>query len=378
MRKSLIAFVAVLVAAAAFAPTAVAAGQANAAERTTIAQKGPTCEYPFEGEDATGQQVTIEEEPESVVVLQPSDAQIMFEIGAEGKLAGMPVNEYTAYLNPDEDLALQLDGNGVPVAEDVVDRNPDVVLAASHVADDDVIDQLRDAGLTVYVFPTEESLDGVAENVRLTGEIVGECEGAQETLDWMDERLGIIEEATANVERPLALYAMGGGYTAGEATFQHEILTTAGVENLGAEAGIQGWAEISDEVVVEEDPEWIIYGDSFEEPPVGEAAMGTTAYENEQFVAVDANFMNQPGPLVVQAIEEIVQQVHPDAYEEAEAAIEDADGSGTSDDGNESGASDADDETDAGAEANDSIPGLGAPAAVAALLAVVGAVSRRP
>lgn len=364
MRNSLIVFVAVLTVLAAFTPAAAAGGQT-----ANVAQEEPSCEFPFEGEDATGEQVTIEEEPDSVVALQPSDAQIVFEIGAEAKVDGMPVNEYTAYLEAEEELDIS-DDMGSPVAEEVIDRDPDVVLAASHLANDDVVDQLRDAGLTVYVFPIEESLDDVAENVRTTGELVGECEGAAESVEWMNERLEIIEEATADEEHPLAYYAMVGSYTPGEATFQHELLTTAGVENLGAEVGLEGWQEISEEDVIEEDPEWIIYEDSAEEPPVSESVMGTTAYQNEQFVEVNAQFINQPGPLVVLAIEEIVQEVHAEAYAEAEAELE-----AGSDDADDD-ASDDEDADDA-ADGDDTIPGFGVPAAVAALLALLAGLVRR-
>lgn len=362
MRQTLIVFVAVLTVLGMVAPAAAVSTSTN------TAQDGPTCEYPLELEDATGEEITIDEEPDSVVALQPSDAQTMFEIGAEEKVVGMPVGQFTDYLDADEDLDISGDDDVTPVAEEVIDREPDVVLAANVLEGDEVIDQLRNAGLTVYVYPTEESLDGVAENVRLTGEIVGECDGAEETIEWMDERLGVVENAIENEERPLAYYAMGDGWTAGTGTFQDEILQTAGVENLGAEADVEGWQQLSSEVVVEEDPEWIVYGESWGEPPVGEAVMESTAYEQEQFVAVNDQYMSQPGPLVVLAIEEITQEVHPEAYTEADTETEGAD----DEDGDESTGADGVDAAD------DSIPGFGVPAVVVGLLTVLGVLARRP
>ncbi|AGB37519.1 PGF-CTERM-anchored ABC transporter substrate-binding protein [Natronococcus occultus] len=370
MRKSLIVFVAMFTALAAFAPAAAGGGMAD------VTQEEPTCEFPFEGEDATGETVTVEEEPDSVVALQPSDAQVMHEIGAEEKLDGMPVGEYTDYLGADEELDITEDDGVTPVTEEVIDRDPDVVLAANALEGDDLIDQLRDAGLDVYVFPTEDSLDGVAENVRLTGEIVGECDGAEDALEEFEERLETIEATVEDEEQPLAYYEMGDGFTAGEGTFQDELITTAGVDNLGAEAGIEGWAEISEEVVVEEDPEWIIYGESWgDEPPVSEAVMGTTAYQNEQFVAVNDQFMSQPGPLVVEAIEEIVAEVHPEAYAEAVDETEDETDDADEADADDTAADDANEPADDAED--DSIPGFGVPAVVAALVAVLAVLARR-
>ena len=367
MRKLLVLCIAVLLAVATFTPAVAAGGTA------AVSEESPTCEFPLELEDGTGETVTLEEEPESVVALQPSDAQTVVEIGAEDKLVGMPVGEFTAYLDADEELDISEDDGVTPVTEEVIDRDPDVVLAANALAGDDIVDQLRDAGLDVYVYPTEESLDGVAENVRLTGELLGECEGADESLEWMDDRLSEIEAAVPDEDRPLAYYEMGDGFTAGQGTFQDEILTTAGVDNLGAEAGLEGWETLSEEIVLEEDPEWIIYGDDFDEPPVAESVMGTTAYQNEQLVAVDSQFMSQPGPLVVEAIDEIAQEVHGDEFEDDAAAADDAADDTSDDETNDTGG----DETDATDDNAESIPGFGVAAAALALIGAIGLLVRR-
>jgi len=363
MRTLLVLCVAVLLAVATFTP--VAAGGSAA-----VSQESPTCEFPLELEDGTDETVTLEEEPESVVALQPSDAQTVVEIGADDKLVGMPVGEFTAYLDADEELDISEDDGVTPVTEQVIDRDPDVVLAANALAGDDIVDQLRDAGLEVYVYPTEESLDGVAENVRLTGEILGECEGAEESLEWMDDRLSEIDAAVPADDRPLAYYEMGDGFTAGQGTFQDEILTTAGVDNLGAEAGLEGWETLSEEVVVEADPEWIIYGDNFDEPPVAESVMGTPAYQNDQVVAVDSQFMSQPGPLVVEAIDEIARAVHGDEFGDDAAATDGDDGQSDADDAAD--ANEADDADDA-----ESIPGFGVAVAALALIGAIGLLGRR-
>lgn len=361
MRRTLIVCLAVLTTLAMVAPAGVASSGA------ATAQEELTCEYPLELEDATGETVTIEEEPDSVVALGPSDAQILHEIGAEEKLVGMPVGPFTDYLDADEDLDITQDDGATVVAEEIVDRDPDVVIAANIYENNDVVDTLRDAGLTVYVSPTDESLDGIAENVQLIGELVGECDGAEAALEEMDERLSIIEAAVEDEAHPLAYYAMGDGFTTGANTFQDEILTTAGVENIAAEAGLEGWTEISEEVVVEQDPEWIIYDAAQDEPPVGEGAMATTAYQNDQFVEVDGSFMSQPGPYVLHAIEEIVETVHPEAYADAEAEFQEADDTDDAADD----ADDAADDTASDDTADDSVPGFGVPVAVAALLAAL-------
>jgi iron complex transport system substrate-binding protein len=57
---------------------------------TAVAQSNE-CSFPVERADATGTEVTIAEEPasESVVTLNPSAAQTMWEIGAQETVVGV-------------------------------------------------------------------------------------------------------------------------------------------------------------------------------------------------------------------------------------------------------------------------------------------------
>ncbi|WP_312908986.1 PGF-CTERM-anchored ABC transporter substrate-binding protein [Natronosalvus caseinilyticus] len=384
MRKPLAVLIAVLVVIGGFAPMAVAGSSTGS---VPTAQSTSDCEYPLTVTDATGTEVTLEEPPERIVALQPSDTKIVYGIGAEDRLVGMPINEYTASHDPGDRTDISIPDELHIDVETVIDLEPDIVLAADVTLEEDV-EQLRDAGITVYHFKTATSLDDVRDITTRTGELTGECGGAEERIDWMDERLEVIETALEGEDRPLAFWSLGFGYTAGANTFQDEVLTTAGVDNLAAEVGLEGWPEISDEVVVEEDPDWIIYGvnEEGEDPALSEGAMQTTAYENDQLVAVDANTINQPAPDVVYAIETIVEAVHPEAYAEIEAELEggiDADDEQTDDDQSNESEADSDAETDDDerdeenetaddGESEDSIPGFGVPAALAALVCLLG------
>ncbi|SDR41571.1 PGF-CTERM-anchored ABC transporter substrate-binding protein [Natronobacterium texcoconense] len=364
MRNVTTTLMAVLLVVSVLAPATIAGSVA-----ADTAQPDVDCEHPMELTDATGEEVSLEEPPERVVALQPSDTQTVFEIGAEDQLVGMPINDYTDHHDAGDRTDIDIPEDERIDVETVIDLEPDVVLAANVTVDGDV-QQLRDAGLTVYHFETAESLDDVRDNVYTTGQLIGECEGAEERVDWMDERLEVVEEAVDGEDRPLAYWSLGFGWTAGAETFQDEVLQTAGVENLGAEAGIVEWQEISDEVIIEEDPEWIIYGvdEEGEDPGLSEGVMATTAYENDQLVAVDSNQINQAAPHVVYAIEDIVQAVHPEAYEEA---VDELEGTDSEEDETDESETDADDEEAAAVadgDADDSIPGFAVSTALVAVL----------
>ncbi|MFP9193510.1 PGF-CTERM-anchored ABC transporter substrate-binding protein [Natronosalvus vescus] len=394
MRRLLIILIAVLTITAGVGP-AIAAGTTTAA--TGTAQSDVACDYPIELEDATGEQFTFDEQPDSIVALYPSDAQLVFRIGADDRLDGMPIGEYTDSLDVDGQTDISADDGVTPVAEEIIALEPDIVIASDVVMfDEELLEQLRDAGLDVYVYDTAESIDEIHEDLETAGQLTGSCTGAEIASEWMDDRLSIVETALEDEPRPLALYMLDDqGFTTGSTTFQHEVLTTAGVENLAAEAGIEGWEPISDETVIEHDPDWILYGDdAYDEPPVSEAVHETTAMQEGQHFGIDANAASQPAPDVVFAVEEIFAGVHGDVHAEVEAdletvdeeyesslaAIEESDGDDDSAEGadtDESSDDDVDaspdqDTDDSGDDTEDSIPGFGVPVAVAALVGLLG------
>lgn len=335
-------------------------GIAGAHDGVAAAQSEFECEFPASVTDATGEEITVDEEPERIVAMQPSDAQTLWEIGAQEKVVGMPVGEYTEYLDDHDEPEDITQDDGLTVnTEQVIELEPDVVFASS-VADEDQVDQLRDAGITVYQVQESTSIDDVRETTETFGQLTGECEGAAETLDWMDEEIGAIEEAVEGEDSPTVLFAMGDGFTAGEGTFIEDVIETAGGENLGSEAGIEFYGQISEEVVLSEDPDWIVYPDgNFDEPPVSEQVIeSTTAGQEEQVFAVDANRMNQPGPQVVYAVDNLAETFHPDAYAAAQEDTAEADET-------EPESEEGEEPTDADEEQ----PGFGVVAALVALVA---------
>ena len=382
VKKLVVIAISILVVGLLAPATVVSAGATDA----TTAQT--ECEYPLQVTDDTGAEIELDEAPERVVTLMPSDAQTAFEIGAADRVVGMPVGPATDHLDVDgqEDITEE-DGFTVDT-ERVVALEPDVVIAAN-AAEDQLIEQLRDLGLTVYQFSAAESIDDVTDNVELTGQLTDECEGAERTVDWMDDRLDLLASAVEDEEAPLTYYEMGGGFTAGADTFQDELMTTAGLENLAAEAGIQSWDIITDEVVADLDPEWFLYSEGPDgESPIPDGLDETTAAQEGNDVVVDANQFSQPAPGVVFAVEDIVETVHPDAYDDIAEDLEtvdveyesaDADSDGDDDADATEGADDSDDDADATEGADDSddaLPGFGVPVAIGALVLSI-ALARR-
>jgi len=272
------------------------------------------CAFPVTETDTTGTEVTLEEPAEEVVVLDASSAQVFWEIGAEDRVTGMPVEEFTAYLEGSQNRTDVTDGQQVLV-ERVVELEPDLVVAPNYL-DEETMTQLRDAGLTVYQLGLEDSFEAIYTKTALYGHFVGECDAATETVEETREDVRAVEEAVAGRERPRVLYFFFG-FVAGNGTFIHDVVETAGGQNVAAEAGIGGYAEISEEVVVERDPEWIV-APSHAGFPEGEPYASTTAFESNQTLVVDENLISQAGPRVVVPLRQMAETFHPEAFESSE------------------------------------------------------------
>ena len=306
--------------------SAVAVG--GAADRVPDAgparENGPaaiqeSCSFPVTATDTTGTEVTVEERPERIVALQPSDAQALWEIGAQDRVVGMDRSQYTAYLSGRGDTTNVKNDDLTVNTEQVVGLQPDLVLAANTTSVE-TVRQLRSAGITVYHFGLVTSLDEVARNVETVGRLVGSCESGRESAT--EFRLSVERAAVAAEradERPDALYYFFET-TTGTGTHIHDVIETAGGNNVAADAGIEGYAPVSEEVVVDRDPDWIVYPDDATIPST-DAFDGTTAIREGQTVSLRSNYISQPGVRVAVPLTTLARTWHPDALAAANESV---------------------------------------------------------
>lgn len=280
---------------------------------------GTDCSYPLSVTDDTGTEVTLNGSAETVVAADAASAQTLWEIGAQDRVVGMPVRSYTEYLNGSENRTdvLSEDGIGLDV-ETIIELDADLVVAPNYV-NDETVQQLRDANQTVYRSPFESSFEDIYAKTELYGHFVGDCEAGATTAQETREEVEAIREATADRESPDVLYYFFGT-AAGNGTFIGDMVETAGGNNVAAEAGVEQYGEISDEVILEQDPEWIVTTDDDEAFDAEEEPFpSTTAVRNDQVLRVDANLVSQAAPRVVEPLRAMAEAFHPEAFEEQTA-----------------------------------------------------------
>lgn len=385
---------AVLVVLAAGPALAAPAGAQTGGQSSDLAHPGhdettqsENCTFPYTVEDATPdrvggpQEVTVEEEPQEVVILAPNVAQHMWEIGAEDKVVGMPVNQFTEYLPGSETRTHILEegdrGFDVPNTEKIVDLDPDLVLSPN-VTPGGAVQELRDAGLTVYHYPVAGNFTDVMTLVERTGRLVGACDAAEQRTQKMADQVALVENATADVEEPSVFYDLSqedrGPRTVNSQAFEHNMLDIAGAENIAADVEGQygsGYPLINQETVLEANPDIVI-----SPGPLSDFAQNRLVDQaGAQAIQINANYISQHAPRTVDVLVSVAEELHPEAMEAARAAQEDSNEQDET--GDETEEEVIEDQQNAEESADDGGPGFAVGGAVAALLALALVATRR-
>jgi len=376
MRSVSVLFVSMLVIVATVGVVPVAAAdaaspaeQVDSVDLTSDSADPADDAFPVTLTDATGTEVTLDEQPERVTTTNPSVAQIMWELGADDQVVGL--TKFAHYLDGAENREnVSSTEQGVSI-ERVVGTEPDLVLAPNATSTE-TVETLRETGLTVYHFPEATDFDDVADKTLAVGQLTGNEEAARETNAWVEANVESISASTADVENPRLLYPLLGGFAVGDNTFIHEIIVTSGAENVASEE-FDGYEVLSNEVLLELDPEVLLVTDQTEGQIMDtEPYSLTTAGENNQSAQLEVSYLNQAAPRsIVYSTRNLTAQLHPDQYDESDYVSRQAiaDGEYTPQD-SESDVGDTDDaSTDDTEETDVSAPGLGI---VAAVLALVG------
>lgn len=305
---------------AACAPAATSAPTAVPATATTAA---PATAAPITVVDSLGREVTLTELPLTIVSLAPSNTEILFALEAGDLLVGR--DEFSDY--PAAALDVPSIGSLYPSVntEAVVALDPDLVLAAGITNPADV-EKLAELGLTVFSTRVAVTLDDIYADIRDVGTLTGRSAEAEALVADMQARVAAVETATAGVTtRPSVFYELdatdpASPYTTGPGTFNDQLITLAGGENVGNISTDQ-YFQISLEQLVAADPEIIVLG-SFtyggQTPEIVAARDGwgdIAAVKNGQVYTFDDNLISRPGPRIVDGLEELAKLIHPELFQ---------------------------------------------------------------
>ena len=240
--------------------------------------------------------------PERVVSINLCTDQLAMLLARPGRL--LSVSDLAA--DPDSSV-LHAEADAYPAnharAEEIFLMQPDLVLAgtfSSHAT----VNLLKRLGFRVETFQPAYSFDDIRSTLRRMGRVLGRQALADTLLSRFEARLKAV--ATAQDDRPRAMVHASNNYTSGANTLVHDVLTAAGLRNVGAERGYRGTTSMPLEVMVMAQPDLIITGTSYDKPALAQEDFdhpALAAYRRVHRTRVGDKYWVCGAPFTVRAVE---------------------------------------------------------------------------
>lgn len=266
--------------------------------------------------DMTGREITLDAPATRVVALTASDCEILYALGAGDTLVGR--GEYCDYPEDVQAVASVQSGYETNV-EQIIALEPKVVLMATMAQTKEQVEALEAAGVHVIVSDAQD-IAGVYTAIELIGAVTGKNDEAAALIAGMKDSFAAIAAKAEGDGSKTVYFEVSpleyGLWTAGKGTFMDELAQMIGLKN--AFEDVEGWAAISEEQVLERDPDYIVtismyYGEG---PTPVEEIMGREGWQelkavkNKAVFNADSNEVSRPGPRLVDAAQALYDFVY--------------------------------------------------------------------
>lgn len=240
--------------------------------------------------------------PKRVVSMNHCADQYAMLLAAPGQVISVShiaADPFTSAL-ADEAARLPLNHGG---AEEIYRMQPDLVLA-SQWSDPLAVGMLETLGVPVARIDGVNRLADIAPQLRKVGALLGREAEAEALAAEVETRLAALPP-TPEKDRPEAAFFHAGGYSLGEGTLAHEILTRAGFDNLASRVGRTDGGYIPVEVLLMNRPDLLITAPSYSGSSQAEDLMAHPAIADIPRVETTAKW-GCGLPFAVDAVEELI------------------------------------------------------------------------
>ena len=251
--------------------------------------------------DMTGREITLDEPATRVVALSAADCEFLYAVGAGDTLVGR--GEYCDY--PAEVLDVPSVQSGYDTnIEQIIALEPQVLLMSTMAQTEEQVAALEDAGIKVVVSDAQD-IEGVYTALEMIGTLMGKEKEAEEVITTMQLQFHELSESASGQGKTVYFEVSPleyGLWTAGKGTFMNEIAEMLGMKNVFDD--VDGWAEISEEQVLERNPDYIVTITMYfgEGPTPEEEIMArpgwenVTAVQNGTILNLQNNELSRPTP----------------------------------------------------------------------------------
>jgi iron complex transport system substrate-binding protein len=168
--------------------------------------------------------------------------------------------------------------------------------------------RLRQQGLRVVPLQEKGDAEALASDVRLVAKLLGAPARGEDLLRRLGRRREVLRAARAGrpLVRGIYLSAAAGSYWGGAAgTAAHDLLASAGVRDLAAEAGLEGWPQLRAEQLLTWDPDVVVGAEGLRAQLCGPGPLEALRVCGAAggVVELPERVVSDPGPLRIEAAE---------------------------------------------------------------------------
>lgn len=272
--------------------------------------------------DAFGRRVTIPAHVQRIVSLAPNLTETLYSLGLGDRVVGD-----TDYCDvpPEARTKPHVGGPQNASVEAIVALRPDLVLATA-IDREETVDALAHLGIAAYTTDPHTVRETI-ESIKRIGDLAGAEEQGAALAATLKARLDALHERLASSPKVRVLFVVGVDplITIGQNTFLADALRSAGAES--AVPTHQNWPQISFEEVVRLRPDYVVFSASYPgEHPVSLAYLRTQPVwkdlraVREGHVAIVSDEIDRPDPGLIDAIEELARDLHPEAFKSSAVA----------------------------------------------------------
>jgi iron complex transport system substrate-binding protein len=269
--------------------------------------------------DEAGRTVRIPQPVRRIVSLAPSLTETIYALGLQDRLVGD--TDYCDY-PPDAKTKTKVGGAIDPSLEQIAALHPDLVLVTKGLNRLETVHSLDTLGIPSYA-TDPHTVDGIVTSSKNLADVLGAPEAGTSVAANMRHHLADLQERVGALPPKRVLFAVWTEplISVGRDTFIADALRHAGAVSIVDSS--QDWPQVSLEEVARLQPDFLVFAASHSEtiPHDVEALANLPAWgiidavHNRRY-AVISDAVNRPAPRIVEAIEDLARQLHPDAFVE--------------------------------------------------------------
>ncbi|AIY02262.1 hypothetical protein ART_2663 [Arthrobacter sp. PAMC 25486] len=228
--------------------------------------RNPESTLPVQVTDAQGTSVTISDVSRILPIdLYGTSSRIVFDLGLG---ANVVARDISSDFDEIKDLPLVTHDGHQLNAEAILQLAPSVIITDSSLGPWDVVLQMRDAGIPVFVVDSHRSLENAGGMITTIASALGVPEEGSKLADRTETEVASISSRIKEISpsggdrlRMLFLYARGQSgvyYLFGEGSGADSLITSLGGVDIATEIGWKGMRPMTDEALVEASPDLVI------------------------------------------------------------------------------------------------------------------------